>query len=243
MSSSSGGTSRAGQTPSTPKVKSSLAKNNTPPSGFSLVGKNGKVIKNSTSPLSPSFQQINENPPILNTSSSTLKFNDVTDISPDSNNTPVDNYVNVLNPAISISRNKTLPSTELNTDIDMSTINYNNSIILRSFTPDYSGPVIILAESVDQNKNLGNWHPISAAKFFTTNFPGITNIKPAGHKKIKITFNTISNDNNCLNSDIPRVNGFHVNIPNNLIYSYGVIKLDTSISESDLSKVTVPLLK
>lgn len=176
MSSSSGGTSRVGHTPSTSKVKSSLAKNNISPPGFNLVGKNGKVIKNSNSPLSPSFQQINENPPILNTSSSTFRFNDVTNISPDLNYTPVDNYVNELNPAISFSTDKNLPSTELNTDIDMSTNNNNNNIILRSFMPDYSGPIVILAESVDQSKNLGNWHPISTAKFFATHFPGITNM-------------------------------------------------------------------
>jgi hypothetical protein len=83
---------------------------------------------------------------------------------------------------------------------------------------------------------MGNWHSISVAKFFTKNFIDISNIKPAGSKKIKITFNSIINGNNCLNADIPRSNDYHVNIPSSLIYSYGIIKLDNNISEEEFFK-------
>jgi len=74
------------------------------------------------------------------------------------------------------------------------------------------------------------------ANFFSTKFLGITNIKAVGSKKVKITFDTITNSNICLHSDILRANGFHVNIPGNLIYSYGIIKLDNNISEKEFFK-------
>jgi hypothetical protein len=95
----------------------------------------------------------------------------------------------------------------------------------------YNGPVMILIECTDVNKNLGNWHPIKAAKFFSTNFTGIINIKPAGAKKIKIIFDSISIGNLCLTSDVLSEHGFTANIPSNLIYSFGIIKLDSDVSE------------
>lgn len=233
MSSSSGGDKRAGQSQATTKIKTSLTKSMASSPGFTIVGRNGKPIKNN--PVSPNFRQINENPPILNTSSSEFNFNDVTDEIPNYNFTLVENQPNELSTVVSLSTDNTPSSPSISTDIDMSNNinNNNNNILLRSFSPDYNGPIIILAESTDQNKNMGNWHPISVAKFFSTNFVGITNIKPAGSKKVKITFNTIINANNCLISDIPRASGFHVNIPSNLIFSYGIIKLDNNISENE----------
>jgi len=63
---------------------------------------------------------------------------------------------------------------------------YNNNkhvnILQQSFSSDYTGPVIVLIESLIENTNLGSWHPIRAAQFFSMNFTGI-NIKPAGSKK------------------------------------------------------------
>lgn len=85
----------------------------------------------------------------------------------------------------------------------------------------------------DQHRNMGNGHPIIVAKIFSTNFVGITNIKTAWSKKVRITFNTISNANKCLSYDIPLAISFHVNIFSNLIYSYGIIKLDNNISENE----------
>lgn len=149
----------------------------------------------------------------LITSCSKFNFNDATDNIPYSNSTLVDNQSNELSPIVSLSTDRTSFSLPSNTDIDMSASYNNNNILHRSFKPNYNGPIIILAESLDQNKNMGSWHPISVAKFFSTNFAGITNIKSSGPKKVKITFNTVINSNNCLNFDIPRATSFQVNIP------------------------------
>ena len=121
-----------------------------------------------------------------------------------------------------------LHSTDISNDIIMS-----SQCTLQTFSSDYNGPVMILVECIDLNKNLGNWHPIKAAKFFSTNFNGITNIKPAGSKKIKINFDSISNGNLCLTSDVLNDHGFIASIPSNLIYSFGIIKLDPDVSEDD----------
>jgi hypothetical protein len=64
MLSSSGGNSRTDQTPATSKIKSTVTKNPASTHGYSTMGKNGKVLKNTNNPISPSFQLINENPPI-----------------------------------------------------------------------------------------------------------------------------------------------------------------------------------
>lgn len=52
----------------------------------------------------------------------------------------------------------------------------------QSFSSDYIGPILILVESIDAEKNLVKWHLVWAAKFFS----GITNIKPAGFKKSRL---------------------------------------------------------
>ncbi|KAL4091786.1 hypothetical protein QTP88_026420 [Uroleucon formosanum] len=103
----------------------------------------------------------------------------------------------------------------------------------QSFPSDYIGPIFILVESINTEINLGKWHPVKAAKFFSTNFTGITNIKPAGFKKVKITFDSIENGNMCLKSAFLSDHGFSASIPSNLIYSFGVIKFDIDISEDD----------
>jgi hypothetical protein len=86
---------------------------------------------------------------------------------PDSNIILNDNQRNEHTPVVSLSTDKTPSSPFTNTDIDMPTNNYNYNNLFHFFTPDYNGPIIILAECIDQNKNMDNWHPISAAKFFT----------------------------------------------------------------------------
>ncbi|KAL4091657.1 hypothetical protein QTP88_026314 [Uroleucon formosanum] len=103
----------------------------------------------------------------------------------------------------------------------------------QSFPSDYIGPIFILVESINTEINLGKWHPVKAAKFFSTNFTGITNIKPAGFKKVKITFDSIENGNMCLKSAFLSDHGFSASIPSNLIYSFGVIKFDIDLSEDD----------
>lgn len=123
------------------------------------------------------------------------------------------------------------------TNSDISNTNIHINILQKSFSPDYIGSITILVESMDTNINLGNWHPTKADKFFTNNFPGITNIKPAGSKKIKISFDTIINGNCCLNSNILNENNYNAIIPSTLIFSYRIIKLDTTVSEAKFFEV------
>jgi len=235
MSSSSGGGSRAVQNPSTNKLKStSQNKSSGLNSEFTLVSysRKSKAKPNSTSPVSPSLQQIMDNPPVLDTSNTVFNYN-----IPDNAHVPimVDDAINGVDrpnesaSATTLSTDITMPLATQNPAIDNNNINTR----LRYFSPDYNGPIVILAECTDQDKNLGNLHPFKIAKFFSSNFTGITNIKPVGSKKVKITFNSITNGNICLSSKIPSDNGFQVNIPVSLIFSYGVIKLDNNISEAE----------
>jgi len=78
MPSSSGGVNRTGPNQAGNKFKSTVAKNSITNSGFQIVGKNGKPLKNPSSPVSPSFQQIVDNPPSLyvsDISSSVFDYN------------------------------------------------------------------------------------------------------------------------------------------------------------------------
>lgn len=235
MSSSSGGGSRAVQNPSTNKLKStSQNKSSGFNSEFTQVSysRKSKAKPNPTSPVSPSLQQIMDNPPVLDTSNTVFNYN-----IPDNAHVPimVDEAINGVDrpnesaSATTLSTDVTMPLATQNPAIDNNNINTR----LRYFSPDYNGPIVILAECTDQDKNLGNLHPFKIAKFFSSNFTGITNIKPVGSKKVKMTFNSITNGNICLSSKIPSDNGFQVNIPVSLIFSYGVIKLDNNISEAE----------
>ncbi|KAL4154290.1 hypothetical protein QTP88_002112 [Uroleucon formosanum] len=104
----------------------------------------------------------------------------------------------------------------------------------QSLPSDYIGPIFILVASINTEINLGKWHPVKAAKFFSTNFTGITNIKPAGFKKVKITFDSIENGNMCLKSAFLSDHGFSASIPSNLIYSL-VLSNSTSTSPKTIS--------
>jgi len=238
MSSSSGGDLRACKSPAPNKIKPSLTTNRTSDSSFTTVisRKNlRKLNSNLLTPPSPGLQQIINNTPILNTSQSA--FNYITD-----NNSSADPVINngLSTDNLNDSTSNSLPdvnSTQINTSI-LSTdlpndINMSSQYIQQTFSPDYNGPVVILVECIDLEKNLGNWHPIKAAKFFSTHFTGITNIKSAGSKKIKISFDSITNANLCLTSDVLLECGFTATIPSNLIFSFGIIRLDSEVLEDD----------
>jgi len=240
MSSSSGGTNRAGQISSTNKIKT--IHSNAPTPGFQLVGKNGKPLNNSTNPVSPNFQQIINNHPLLNMSNTAFEYNVIpTHTQPINTTSPMS--PNIMTPITAALMSTISVRLRLGR---FGTASYNKmhtiNSLQQSFPLDYIGPVIILVESSDPNTNLGNWHPISAAKFFTNNFTGIINIKPAGRKKIKITFDIITNGNLCLSSSILNDNNYKSIIPSTLIFSYGIIKLDISVSEEEfLESVQLPL--
>lgn len=185
-------------------------------------------------PPFPGLQQIMKTP-VLNTSQSAFNYN--TDInssvdsvsnnilSTDNHNDSTSNSVPVVN---STQITAAIHTTDLPNDINMS-----SQCMQSTFSPDYNGPVVILVECIDLNKNLGHWHPIKAAKFFSTSFTGITNIKPAGSKKIKISFDSITNANLCLTSNVLLECGFTASIPSNLIFSFGIIRLDSDVLEDD----------
>lgn len=241
MPQSSGGTNRAGQHQSVSKIRANN-RDSAPGPGFQIVGKNGKPLKNQLSPVSPSLQQISNDPPTLNIASTAFDYVNtplltenlsgsmVIDESDNANDHSNEHAIESTSPNDNIILNtNSLPKNDENSLL------YNNNFIspLLSFPPDYVGPIMVLAENIDTNQNAGNWHPLRAAKFFSNKFNGIVNIKPAGSKKIKITFDTIINGNLCLCSNQPNLNGFSVTIPSNLIFSYGVIKLENSVSEEE----------
>ncbi|KAL4149726.1 hypothetical protein QTP88_003602 [Uroleucon formosanum] len=240
MPSSSGGTNRAGQNNISNKHKNQHVKNITGP-GYQVVGKNGKPIKVTSCPVTPSFQQIMDNPPTLDISSSAFNYSSLfTQTAITSGSTAIDVDVNVNERpneldtgSTSSSLNNTSIQSTFLTNSDISNTNKHLNILQKSLSPDYIGPITILVESIDANNNLGNWHSMKAAKFFSNNFPGITNIKPAGSKKIKISFDTIINGNFYLNSNILNKNNYNAIIPSTLIFSYGIIKLDTTVSEAE----------
>ena len=68
-------------------------------------------------------------------------------------------------------------------------------------------------EHLDFNLKIDHWHTLKYANIFSSNFVGINNIKAIGHKKIMITFNT--------------------NISSTLIYTFGIIRVDSSLTEED----------
>jgi len=81
-----------------------------------------------------------------------------------------------------------------------------------------------------------SWHLLKAVRFFCNNFTGIISIKLAGFKKIKISFNIIVNENNCLKSKLLSEHGFSASIPS-FIYSYSVIKLDLKLALQFFQKI------
>lgn len=237
MSSSSGGDLRAGKSPAPSKIKTHLNSHHGSDPNFEVVTskknqRKFKKLNNTTSsPTSPGLQQIIDNTPLLIASNSTFNYDKLlpTNATPPSDMvvddvTITDNTNESYNSNLSVSTS---------TPAGPNVINNSLRCNLQSFPSHYTGPIFILVESIDTEKNLGKWHPIKAAKFFSTNFTGVTNIKPAGFKKVKITFDSIEHGNLCLMSAFLKDYGFGASIPSNLIYSFGVIKLDADFAEDD----------
>jgi len=129
----------------------------------------------------------------------------------DCNAINVDSIPVIAKSSTSIDNQSTSLDSAINVNTNYQRNNYDNiNSPLRLFSHVYGGPVIVLVECIDPNKNLGNWHPLKSAKLFSSNFKGIPNIKPASANKIKITFNSMGNGNLCLNSKILSNNGFTV---------------------------------
>lgn len=175
MPQSSGGTNRAGQHQSVSKIKANN-RDSAPGPGFQLVGKNGKPLKNQLSPVSPSLQQISNDPPTLNIASPAFDYVNtplltenlsgsmVIDESDNVNDHSNEHAIESTSPNDNIIFNtNSLPNNDENSSL------YNKNFIspLLSFPPDYVGPIMVLTENTDTNQNAGNWHPLRAAKFFS----------------------------------------------------------------------------
>jgi hypothetical protein len=137
--------------------------------------KNERKLKaNSLSPKSPELQQILNNTPMLNTSA--FDYNNLVSTE---NSTSTDSIIyNSLSSDNFNDLTSHFITGVISTPINIYTYStYNPNVINMSspptqqtFTADYNGLVMILIECIVFNKNLGNWYPIKAAKFFSTNF-------------------------------------------------------------------------
>jgi hypothetical protein len=103
-------------------------------------------------------------------------------------------------------------------------------VLPTGFPASYAGRLIIILSS---NSNTIKIHPISVGKCLTKNFNGVLTINSAGPNQVKVTFDSIKNANLCISSPLLESNGFKATIPNSLLFCFGVIKLDNSISEDD----------
>lgn len=223
MSSSSGGDPRSSGTKGTTSKKQGPT-TSTDKSEWTTVSNNKRKLKNISSPISP------------NTQITTNKRQSLDNANFDYDNISLSPGNMVGNPLTTVIKNINTndidKTTAINDNISSSQTHIDSSTLL-NFPIDYNGPNIILVESTSTNKNAGNWHPLKAAKFFSTNFTGITNIKSVSSKKIKLTLASIMDANAILNSNVLSANEFSATIPSTLLFSYGVIKLDSSITEND----------
>lgn len=104
---------------------------------------------------------------------------------------------------------------------------------LKHFEDNFIGTPVIIIELIDTNNANGLWHPLKWAKLLCNNFFGINSIKPNGFRKINVTFESIFHANKCLESPLLSELNLSAYIPSTLIFSHGIIKLDTSLPEED----------
>ena len=245
MPSSSSGDGRfLGQKPGSNKIKADLSSGRNVDASWKTVGykknknnsANNKVTSANDDPVSPSLQHIIDNHPTLDLSN-TDNFTYDTSMITDSTESPPNNY-HTDNETIDIN-NSTEPGSVITNTITSNltfpgTTHTNHTADdLCHFNSDFNGTPIIIIELTDSNLSSGSWHPLKWAKFLSKNFLGINNIKPNGHKKVKITFDSIDHANICLKSPLLSDNNLSAYIPSTLIYSHGIIKLDTSFPEED----------
>jgi len=103
---------------------------------------------------------------------------------------------------------------------------------LTLFSDNFKGVPTIIVESTSKDISIGKLHPMKVGKLFFNKFKGIQRIDPIG-PWVKVTFDTIHSVNYCLTSEeIPNL-GLRTYIPSTLVYSYGIINLDISVSEDD----------
>jgi len=134
--------------------------------------------------------------------------------------------------------NSTILSTKpTSASINNVSINNNHNLSvddnLLYFPNSYSGTPHIIIEPINESGNLANMHPVKVGQNLTKIIHGIQIIKPIGRAKTRITLDNILNANKCLSSPKLAEYGYKATIPSTLIYSFGIIYLDTSIKEDD----------
>lgn len=107
--------------------------------------------------------------------------------------------------------------------------NNDNNLLLRYFSFNYIGPIIIIFECTDKKNNVTTGTQLKSQNFLQT----IGSIQPAGLKNIRITFNPITNGNIFLNLNILKENRFMYTTPFTLIFSYSVVKSDNFFSNNE----------
>lgn len=241
MSSSSGGTIR----PAGPNLnvgKSKLTTSNSQDSDTEWTIAGQKKKRKSNSITSPNTTSKSKSRVISNS-----KFDFNTNLS--SSSTNLDKPVGNINIDLSINDNITindkLDCSDPNSIVIKNTNAYNIDPHLLQFNDNYTGIPMIIVNNINSSSSANKSNPLLAARFFSSNFSGVINVKLASHNKTKITFDSIINANICLKSDILEKKGFSASIPSTLIFSFGIIKLDISVPEQDFwegVKSPIPIL-
>lgn len=144
--------------------------------------------------------------------------------------------------------NKPVPNTNVNISTTTTDVRMNNKIVInpsqQSFMFHYIDQILILVECTDSHKKLGNWHPFKAVRFF---FLIIFLVSPTWNrlvsKKLKFYLSPIVNGHNYSNSNFWAEHGFLASIQSTLICSFGMIKLDGSVSEEEIwERLRTPVL-
>lgn len=140
---------------------------------------------------------------------------------------------------IAVSNNKAFHSNNSNSlqsaavsDTSSRLISQRNGLNLILYGNNYNGFPVIIVESNKIDGNIGKLHPLKIGKSTHNIFTGILLISPIGHR-VKLSFDSINSANNRLCSPLLHDTDICAGISSTLIYSYGIIRLDTSIPETD----------
>jgi len=245
MSSSSGGGSNKNSASKAPTLKASTSRRQGSDSDWSVYTAKRKSNKLQEDPVSPNLKQIIDSHPKLNltTANSNNFLNDepadsnsaIDDINMDINSTTTSNF-NVSN--VLLSNDTEISNNVQSTNESSFNKPKRNNVIqdgdtnLLYFSSTYTGPIYIIIDTIDKNLHFGKLHPMKVGKLLYNQVCGVVEIRPIG-ARVRVTFDTIANANICLSSSILPTSGLKATIPASLIYSYGVIRMDCSISETE----------
>lgn len=197
--------------------------------------------KNSESvPVSPNLQFIIDSQPQLPLSGTQFEFN----AQNKDYNSNINRSTAIANDTSVVGNSST--DMDLDTNINNDSNYYNKETVkvitmpsgekedvnLKRFSNSFSGPVYVIIQSMDNSLNLGKLHPMKIGKILYKAVCGIAEIKSIG-ERVRVTFDSTINANACLESKLLAPLGLKALIPASLIYSFGVIRLDTTISESE----------